>query len=165
MYWGSNRSTSQSRYTRPCLNNCLLIIRLSLYSTPLKVESDGHDNANFILPAILVSRLSTPLDELIQRDGAFVRTPILRLKGVDNDIFWRFFQFLYCGAYMGFKPREKGNSCEAIAAFPVDEVTNQPVNSPKRTNLFEDSVGHPNKPLNGVCLVYLEIPRASQTNL
>lgn len=131
------------------MDNSLLTVRLSLYSTPLKVESDAPDNANFITPAILVSCLSTSLDGLIQRDGTFVRTPILTLKGVDNDVFWRFFQFLYCGAYMGFKPGEKGTSCETITAFPVDEVTNQPDKSPKRTISFGDSVSQPNKSLKG----------------
>lgn len=90
----------------------------------LKAESDGPDNANFITPAILVSGLSTSLD------GTFVRTPIWSLKGVDNDVFWRFFQFL------DFKPGEKLNSCETATASSVDEITNQPDKSPKLTNPF-----------------------------
>jgi hypothetical protein len=46
----------------------------------------------------MISRLSTTLGALIKTDRPSIES-VVRLGGVDNETFWRFFQFIYSGEY------------------------------------------------------------------
>lgn len=68
-------------------------------------------------------RLLPSLDALV-KGGKASKDRNLVLKGVDSDIFWRFFQFVYCGAYKNFAPETK-NDAETAAASAIEEITDR----------------------------------------
>ncbi|KAF5126263.1 hypothetical protein E5D57_010959 [Metarhizium anisopliae] len=99
------------------LRNWLLTFNILVF---FPLELNGLEGASFVAPAALVSRLSTSFEGLVKDDKTSIGTLVLR--GVDSDIFWRFFQFVYCGAYKSFGPSGKVNDSETVTASMVDEV-------------------------------------------
>ncbi|RYO78286.1 hypothetical protein DL766_009513 [Monosporascus sp. MC13-8B] len=72
----------------------------------------GQDGAEFYLHPGLVSRLSAPLDALVQRGMEESSEGCVFWKDVDGDVFRRFAKFVYTGSYAGFMPTEKGEPAD-----------------------------------------------------
>lgn len=68
----------------------------------------------FIAPLRMICRLSTPLYELVESNQNSTDNA-LTLGGVDKDTFWRFFQFVYSGAYESPEMIEHGESTRSEA--------------------------------------------------
>lgn len=74
-----------------------------------RVTTDGRKSPSFVVPVELISRLSLNLSALVKSDGDSTDN-VLILEAVDADIFWRFFQFVFCGTYDSNGPIERDAS-------------------------------------------------------
>ncbi|KAM5351091.1 hypothetical protein ACJ41O_003814 [Fusarium nematophilum] len=81
----------------------------------------GHDRAEFSIYPDLMSCLSAPLTTLVNCETKGFLERFVTCENVDKDVFSRFVQFVYTGAYTGFPPAEKDGPAGQIEE--VSEVT------------------------------------------
>lgn len=72
----------------------------------------GHDRAEFYIHRGFVSRLSTPLNALVNNSMEESLEGCIAWEDVDADVFSRFAQFLYTGTYLSFAPAGNENRNE-----------------------------------------------------
>lgn len=67
----------------------------------------GDDRAEFSIYSDLMSRLSAELNALVNGGRKESLEGYVACEDIDEDVFSRFVQFVYTGAYTGFVPTEK----------------------------------------------------------
>lgn len=96
----------------------------------------GQDR-EFYLHRGFVSRLSAPLNDLVNSGNTESSEVCVTWKDIDDDVFSRFVQFAYTGAYKGFAPSRNDDSSEGATGTSANRVEEQRDSSSTENSLFE----------------------------